>query len=75
MSITFVPKLDDGRELGPKDITLHQEMIGMLQWATESGQVDILCEISILSQHQALPRVNHMKQLLQIFSCLEKSCK
>ena len=75
MNITFVAEPDDSREIGPKDITSCQEMIGMLQWATESGQVDILHEISILSQHQAPPRANHMKQLLQIFSHLERKCK
>ena len=30
MNIAFVAELDDGREFGPKDITLHQEMIGVL---------------------------------------------
>ena len=30
MNITFVPTLDDSKELGPKDIALCQEMIGML---------------------------------------------
>ena len=60
MNITFVTELDDDNELGPKDITLHQEMIRMLCWATESGRVDVLHEISILLQHQASPRENHV---------------
>ena len=75
MNIEFVAGLDNSRELGPNDITSHQEMIGMLQRATELGRVDILCEISILSQHQASPRVNNVKQPLQVFSCLEGKCK
>ena len=45
MNVTFVPELDDSRELEHRDIALHQEMIGMLQWATKSGRVDILHEI------------------------------
>ena len=53
MNITFVPELDDGRKLEPRDVTLCQEMIGMLCWATESGGVDILHEILIPSQCQA----------------------
>ena len=44
-------------------------------WATESGRVDILHEISISSQHQAAPRENHMRQPLQIFSHSERKCK
>ena len=54
-NVTFVLELDDGDELGPKEITLHQEMISMLQWATESGRVNILREISIPSQCQLCP--------------------
>ena len=75
MNIAFVPELDDGRELEPRDIALCQEMIRMLRWATESGRVDVLHEISILSQHQASPRENHVKQLLRIFSHLERKHK
>ena len=74
-SVTFTPEPDDSDELCWEDITSFQEMIGMLRWANESGRVDILHKISIPSQHQASPRVNHVKQLLQIFSCLEKKFK
>ena len=65
MNITFVPELDDGRELKPKDIALCQEIVRMLRWATKLGRVDILHEISIPSQCQASPRENHMKQSLK----------
>ena len=75
MNITFVPELDDSRKLGPNDIVLHQEMIGMLHWATELGGVDILHEILIPSQCQASPDENHMKQLSRIFSHLERRHK
>ena len=37
MNVTFVPELDDSPELEPEDITLCQEMIGMLRWAAEPG--------------------------------------
>ena len=75
MNITFVPELDGSNELEPEDTTLHQEMAGMLQWATESGRVDILHEIPVLSQHRASPWINHTKQLLAAFSCLECRCE
>lgn len=54
-AITYVPELDVTEELGTDDIRFYQEMIGMLRWATELGRVDILQEISILSQYQASP--------------------
>ena len=55
MKVTFVPELDNSREPGPNDITLHQEMIGVLRRATESGQVNILHEISIHVSARLLP--------------------
>ena len=75
MNIAFVPELDNSDELEPNDINLCQEMIGVLCWATELGRVVILHEISILSQYQASPRTNHMKQLLRVFSHLENKHK
>ena len=66
------PELDTSPELGSSDIPLYQEMIGMFQWATELGRVDILHEIS---KYQASPREGHMLQLLRIFEHLEKHYK
>lgn len=75
MTQSYYPELDDSPELPPSDVTLYQEMIGMLRWATELGRVDILHEISILSQHQALPREGHMKEILHIIAYLDKKPK
>ena len=36
------PELDTSPELGPSDIPLYQEMIGMLQWATELGSIHFI---------------------------------
>ena len=72
MHITYVPELDATKELGTDDIRFYQEMIGMLHWATELGRVDVLHEISILSQYQASPREGHLEQLIHIFAYLEK---
>ena len=53
MVSSFVPELDGTPELGPDDNRLFQEMIGMLRRATELGQVDVLREVSLLSQYQS----------------------
>jgi len=42
---------------------------------SELGRVDILHEISVLSQYQASPREGHMQQLLHIFAYLKKKPK
>ena len=75
MAMSFVPELDDSNELEKDDITLYQEITGMLRWATELGRVDILHELSILSQYQASPREGHLNQLLRIVGFLEKHPK
>ena len=40
----------------------------MLRWETEVERVDVIHEISILSQYQASPRQGHMEQLLHIWA-------
>ena len=47
----------------------------MLRWATEIGRVDILHEVSILSQYQASPREGHIEQLFNIWSFLRQDPK
>lgn len=71
----FTPELDDSPELNDDDATLYRELIGILRWATEIGRTDILHEIAILSQYQAIPRQGHMEQVLHIFGYLKKKGK
>jgi hypothetical protein len=61
--------------IGTRRHQYFQELIGMLRWATEIGRVDILHEISILSQYQASPREGHLEQVLHIFAFLKKKPK
>jgi hypothetical protein len=72
MTSAFVPELDGTLELEPDDHRFFQELIGILRWATEIGRVDILHEVSLLSQYQAAPRQGHMEQALHIFAFLDK---
>ena len=55
MVATYRLKLDDSPEFEDKDIPLYLELIGIIRWATEIGRVDVLHEVSILSQYQAIP--------------------
>jgi len=75
MTASFVPEWDCSPELDDEAHTFYQEMIGMLRWATELGRVDILYEVSILSQYQAAPREGHLNQAIRIFAFLEKKPK
>lgn len=75
MMASFVPKLDDSDVLNVDDLQFCQEMTGMLRWATELGRLDILLEVSLLSQYQASVRDGHMQEVLRIFAFLEKNPK
>lgn len=75
MTSNYVPELDGSPELDDKGRTYFQELIGILRWASEIGRVDILHEVSILSQYQACPRDGHMEQALHIFAFLDKKPK
>eukprot|EP00980_Cylindrotheca_fusiformis_P017704 scaffold5560_cov98-Cylindrotheca_fusiformis.AAC.1 len=75
MTGNYVPELDGSPELDQEGTQFFQEMIGILRWATELGRVDILHEVSILSQFQAGPREGHVDQALRIFGFLKKHPK
>ena len=75
MTTDYAPELDTTPEFDADDVQYYQELIGILRWGTEIGRVDILHEVSILSQYQASPRDGHMKQLLHIWAFLDKNPK
>jgi hypothetical protein len=75
MSSSYTPELDGTPELDHKDRTRFQELIGILRWGTEIGRVDILHEVSVLSQYQACPRQGHLEQVLHIFGYLKRKPK
>ena len=75
MSNDYQPEFDETNELDPQWHTYYQELIGMLRWGCELGRVDILHEISILSQYQGAPREGHLEQLLRVVAYLKSKPK
>ena len=69
---SYRPELDVSPELMPRDSTYHQSLIGILQWIVELGRIDICLEVSMLSSHLAMPRKEHLDQVLHIFAYLCK---
>ena len=53
------------------EITLYQNLIGMLRWMCELGRIDILYETALLSQYLVSPRKGHLLQALNIFRYLK----
>ena len=56
----YKPELETSSLLGNVEATKYQELIGVLRWAVEIDRVDILTEVSLLSQHLAAPRQGHL---------------
>ena len=58
--------------MNAQGVQTYQELIGILRWAVETGKVDILLEVSLLSSHLALPRVGHLQSVYRIFGYLKQ---
>ena len=58
-------------ELQEEGHRYFQELIGILRWAIELGRLDILYEVSILSQYLACPREGHLEAAFHIFGYLK----
>ena len=72
LTTSYRPELDVSPELNPEDASYYMSLVGILRWIVELGRVDICLEVSMMSSHMALPREGHMRELLHIFSYLNK---
>ena len=69
----YRPEIDVSEELDDENIQRFQELIGVLRWAVELGRIDIMTEVSCLSQHLCSPRVGHLDAVYSIFRYLQKN--
>ena len=69
----YRPEIDASDELDDQGIHWFQELIGILRWAVELGRVDIMTEVSCLSQHLCAPRVGHLDAAYMIFRYLQRN--
>jgi len=67
----YRPELDMTNACHSQLIQVHQNLIGVARWICELGRIDILHEVSLLSQYMAQPRKGHLTQLLNIFFYLK----
>ena len=65
--LNYRPEIDVSPELGETLQTRVLQLIGILRWSIELGRIDIITEVSVLSQHQYRPRVGHLKAAYRIF--------
>jgi hypothetical protein len=69
----YRPEIDVSPELNADGIQRFQELIGVLRWAIELGRLDIMTEVSCLSQHMCEPRVGHIDAVYHIFRYLQRN--
>ena len=66
---------DISEELDTDGVEYYQEVIGILRWAIEIGQVGILVEVSLLSEYLTNPRKSNLDQSYDILSYSQHSSK
>ncbi len=57
--------------LEPDVAKFYMQLIGILKWMCELGQIDICTEVSMLSSFSAMPREGHLETTLHVFSFLK----
>ena len=70
-NMNYRPELDVRKACNDEQYSYYSNLIGVLQWMVELGQIDIGFEVSVLSQHMAYPRTGHLIQVLHIFKYLD----
>ena len=70
LSTGFRPEIDDSPVLEPELASYYLTLIGILRWINELGRVEATTEISMMSSCMAMPRENHLKQLIHFFAYL-----
>ena len=70
-SSAYRPEHEESEMCNENEITLYQNLIGMLRWMCELGRIDILYETALLSQYLVSPRKGHLLQALNIFRYLK----
>ena len=71
-SMSYRPETDTTDECDHDNSSRFSQLVGVLRWAVELGRIDIYTEVSLLSQHLALPRVGHLEAVYHVFAYLNK---
>lgn len=70
-SVSYRAELDTSVPCTDAQVTLYQNMIGIMRWIVELGRIDIAYEVSVLSRYLVEPRTGHFLQALHMFKHLE----
>jgi len=71
----YKPEVDITAVLDEESSNRFQQLIGILRWTVELGRIDILTEVSCLSQHLTEPREGYLIAVYKIFKYLNLRLK
>jgi hypothetical protein len=72
LPMDYHPEIDTSPYLDDDDANYYLSLIGILQWLSELGRIDICYAVGLMSRYNALPRRGHMDAVLRIFSYLKQ---
>ncbi len=67
----YHPECDATPEYGPENARFYASLIGILRWLVELGRIDIICEVSMMSSYNTMPREGHLDHVIYMFSYLK----
>jgi hypothetical protein len=69
--VNYAPKEDVTPFLEPEVATYYLQLIGILRWMCELGQIDICTKVSMLSSYSIMPHEGHLEAAHHVFSYLK----
>jgi hypothetical protein len=66
----YKPELDEIPELDPTRANFYESQIVILRWCVELVRIDIITEVSMLSNYLCLPLVCHLEAVFHVFAYL-----
>jgi len=73
--MTWRWQIDISTELDKNGVHEYQQHIGVLRWVIELSRIDIMTEVSCLSQHLCATQVNHLELVYKIYHYTRKNMK
>ena len=73
MQMRCIPELNVSQLLNSKGAQEYQQFVGIARWIIELERIEIIYEVSLLSNHLDMPRKGHMEALMWIFVYLDKA--
>ena len=71
----YCPKLDVYPVSNDTLMSRYLQLIEVLRWALELVRIDIMAEVSVLSEHQCQPREGHLAEVYRVFWYLKSNQK